>query len=68
MIIYKSKMLGYIESYFNIDIVAYNLINELIDLFINDIDKLIEILNNSRIDLTKEELLENGIIEELPFS
>ena len=67
MIIYKSKLLGYIENNFNIDIVSYNLINEIIDLFVNDIDKIIEILNNSRIDITKEELYKNGIIEVLPF-
>jgi len=56
----KSKMLDYIESNFNIDMVAYSLINEIIDLF--SIDKVIEILNNCRIDITMEELKENGII------
>lgn len=55
----KSKMLDYIKSNFNIDMVAYNLISEIIDLF--SIDKVIEILNNCRIDITMEELKENGI-------
>lgn len=59
----KSKMLDYIESNFNIDIVAYSLISEIIDMFYNDIEKIIEILNNCRIDITIEELKENNIIE-----
>jgi len=59
----KSKMLDYIESNFNIDIVAYSLISEIIDMFYNDIEKVIEILNNCRIDLTIKELKENNIIE-----
>ena len=59
----KSKMLDYIESNFNIDMVAYSLISEIIDIFYNNIEKIIEILNNCRIDLTIEELKENNIIE-----
>jgi hypothetical protein len=59
----KSKMLDYIESNFNIDMVAYSLISEIIDMFYNDIEKVIEILNNCRIDLTIKELKENNIIE-----
>lgn len=59
----KSKMLDYIESNFNIDMVAYSLISEIIDIFYNDIEKIIEILNNCRIDLTIEELKENNIIK-----
>jgi hypothetical protein len=56
-------MLDYIESNFNIDMVAYSLISEIIDMFYNDIEKVIEILNNCRIDLTIKELKENNIIE-----
>lgn len=59
----KIKMLDYIESNFNIDMVAYSLISEIIDMFYNDIEKVIEILNNCRIDLTIKELKENNIIE-----
>ena len=59
----KSKMLDYIESNFNIDMVAYSLISEIIDLF--SVDKVIEILNNCRIDITLEELKKNGIILEV---
>lgn len=59
----KSKMLDYIESNFNIDMVAYSLISEIIDMFYNDIEKIIEILNNCRIDLTIKELKENNIIK-----
>lgn len=59
----KSKMLDYIESNFNIDMVAYSLISEIIEIFYNDIEKIVEILNNCRIDITKEELKENNIIE-----
>lgn len=59
----KSKMLDFIESNFNIDMVAYSLISELIDIFYYEIDRLIEILNNCRIDITIEELKENNIIE-----
>ena len=55
----KSKLLDYIESNFNIDMVAYSLISEIIELF--EIEKVIEILNNCRIDITMEELKENGI-------
>ena len=55
----KSKMLDYIESNFNIDMVAYSLISEILELF--EIEKVIEILNNCRIDITMEELKENGI-------
>ena len=55
----KSKLLDYIESNFNIDMVAYSLISEIIEL--KKKEKVIEILNNCRIDITMEELKENGI-------
>lgn len=56
----KSKMLDYIESNFNIDMVAYSLISEILDLC--EIEKVIEILNNCRIDITKEEMIENDLL------
>jgi len=65
MIIHKNKMLDYIVSNFNIDMVAYSLISEIIERFSrmeNGINTIIKILNNSGIDITKKELKENDII------
>ena len=58
----KEKLMNYIQNNFNIDTVSYMLIDNIIDIFKNNIDKIIEILNNCRIDITKKELKENKIM------
>ena len=58
----KFETLEYIKDNFNIDSTSYDLISEIIDCFLWDIDKFIEILNNSRIDITIEEMKENNLL------
>lgn len=58
----KYEMLEYIKDNFTIDSISYDLISEIIDYFLWDVDKFIEILNNSRIDITIEEMQENGLL------
>lgn len=63
----KNELITYIKTNFNIDTTSYCLICEIISRFSdveNGINIIIEILNNSRIDLTLEELKENNIIME----
>lgn len=58
----KFETLEYIQDNFTIDNTSYDLISEIIDCFLWDIDKFIEILNNSRIDITIEEMKENNLL------
>lgn len=58
----KYETLEYIKDNFTIDSISYDLISEIIDYFLWDTDKFIEILNNSRIDITIEEMQENGLL------
>lgn len=62
----KNELITYIKTNFNIDTTSYYLICEIISKFSdieNGLNIIIEILNNSGIDLTLEELKENKIIE-----
>ena len=58
----KYETLEYIKDNFTIDSISYDLISEIIDYFLWDTDKFIEILNNSRIDITIEEMQENNLL------
>lgn len=59
----KSETLDYIQKEFNIDVISYNLISEIIDYFMYDITNFITILNNSRIDITIDEMENNNLIK-----
>ena len=58
----KYETLEYIKDNFTIDSTSYDLISEIIDYFLYDTDRFIEILNNSRIDITIEEMKENNLL------
>ncbi len=60
----KFETLAYIKNNFTIDSTSYDLISEIIDYFLWDIDNFVKILNNSRIDITIEEMKENKLLNE----
>lgn len=58
----KFETLEYIKDNFTIDSTSYDLISEIIDYFLWDTNAFIKILNNSRIDITIEEMQENNLL------
>lgn len=58
----KFETLEYIKDNFTIDNTSYDLISEIIDYFLWDVNTFIKILNNSRIDITIEEMKENNLL------
>ena len=58
----KFETLEYIKDNFTIDNTSYDLISEIIDYFLWDVNAFIKILNNSRIDITIEEMQENNLL------
>ena len=60
----KNKFLEYINNNFNIDVISYELISKMVDIYRYNIPELIKVLNDCRIDITYEELTEKELLTE----
>ena len=60
----KDRFLEYINNNFNIDVISYELISKMVDIYRYNISELIKTLNDCRIDITYEELTEKELLTE----